>query len=133
MFQMMGHKVEVSACMTATASTDSRCRSGVHLLIMASTSTWIGLLSVNRCTMSKECLTIRTCKHNASKMKNLTCRSLRSQGLHRSCNFTHSKQLLSIVASVLHQRGCQPAGSRGLVIDLVKLRLSGNCCFKRAR
>lgn len=40
-----------------------------HLLMMASTSTWIGLLSVRRWTMSKACLTIRTCRSDRSVEK----------------------------------------------------------------
>ena len=38
-----------------------------HLLMMASTSTWMGLLSVRRCTISKACCTILTCAHTARK------------------------------------------------------------------
>lgn len=36
-----------------------------YLLMTASTNTWIGLLSVSKCTMSKACLTIRTCKQHS--------------------------------------------------------------------
>ena len=37
-----------------------------HLLMMASTRTWMGLLSVRRCTISKACCTILTCTGTTS-------------------------------------------------------------------
>lgn len=51
------------ACMAHYARKRSKIARGAHLLMMASTSTWMGFWSVSRLMISNACLTMRTCEH----------------------------------------------------------------------